>query len=934
MTALRRFYAYDPVVATVREKPRTIPSGFSSHPVSDPDFIAGLDAAVASAAAEGRNIGYWQDAIPASLLTGKTWQADTAAIMEGFLKLAVKTGDQCVTERIVADGPRAERRWVWNAVSTASVDNILVRDSAEGGAGRWLLMEPGMLMPLDGGALYDDPGDGSGTDDLPAAQAVANVAAAMGIPFAVGAIYHGTGKTRWNGKFSVPSGLQWIGNSKPCVIIDSRVSAYATPLVEARAVHRFVIGENEILTINSFSAHQGYGSSQILVRDGCTDFEIYKNRFNGPTQRCITILNCADFQVHNNRGLGYLNSFLRVTSDHVMDTISIDETDDNPIPVEDVRVYGNRCRGTATAGSTVAIANYALTFQALEHASDRISGLSVNDNRCSYSSGYGINISGKNVFNFEVRGNDTAHCDNGAAVWAERSGTGLMIQTSSGGPARRGVVYGNTDYGSWLGHWLNGLEGEALNVQDIVWSNNSASGNARGGFWLMHARNGVVTSCCYSECTGGGQSAAGGSGDGVWVFNCHNIKFSHLTACDNLGVPLRAEANCTNITCSDLVAENNGVSDAPVLAGTGNIEFDTKAGFHVKGINGLSLFHIAANGFIGVRNAAPSYPLDVLRDFGGQAAARFKSIVTPDGTDFAPQLATLTNTVVIVGDNQGGAGITVGFKDGGFGGFTFTNEASDNLAAIIYDDTADGLIFKIAGNEKMRLGDNGWLSLNTGAAASYPLDVARTAGGQCAARFKAIVSPGEDFLPNLANTMNTLAVVGNNSGGAGITIGFEDGGHGGIVFANEQSATLAAVVYDDTADALLLKTNNVERVRLTDDGRLGIGTAPTYQLDVLKTGVNTAGQVTSISTGYSNFTPVLNSAYSSFVVKGNLNGYAGISICSPNVGARTGSIAFADETATNCAISFDHANKILYIYIDGAAIASFSAANGITNFIP
>lgn len=68
------------------------------------------------------------------------------------------------------------------------------------------------------------------------------------------------------------------------------------------------------------------------------------------------------------------------------------------------------------------------------------------------------------------------------------------------------------------------------------------------------------------------------------------------------------------------------------------------------------------------------------------------------------------------------------------------------------------------------------------------------------------------------------------------------------------------------------------------------------------------------------FTEVANTAYNHFTVRGNNNGYAGITVASPNSGAEVGAIAFADEKHASAGlISYDHTSNDLSFYASTTA---------------
>lgn len=501
---------------------------------------------------------------------------DTIADLTAFSKASLEDGEQARVTRVVAAGPKRLQTWIWDEASTATVDNVVVRTADEGGTGRWVLKLPDLLTPADGGALYDDPGNGTGTDDLAAAQASANAAASYGVRFAWGA-----GKQRWNGKFEVPAGLDCIGNPRACEIIDTRASSY-TPLIEARAVSGWRLAGAKIITQNSFAANSGYGASQVLVRDGCLDGDVRDMIFEGPTQRCVTVLNSEGIRLPDLRGMGFLNALVRVSSDTVMDTPSIDEADDNPIPVRDIEILRCKGRGTDTWTSSTKVANYGIIVQSLDDAADETSDISIIDCSITRTKLQGINVSGANTYSWEIRGCNTSYVDDENATYASRAGAGLLVQTSDGGPARRGTVTGCTDVGSFVGQFVVGANVSGDDIEQLVWQGNVAVDNIRNGLRLLYVRDTAITGCVYSGATGGGEALTGGNGDGIYVLASDYIKLTDVICNDNAGISIQSDATSSYVTVTGLRAADNG-TDAPTLAGTNDLLIDTQGLLKVSG---------------------------------------------------------------------------------------------------------------------------------------------------------------------------------------------------------------------------------------------------------------------------------------------------------------------------------------------------------------
>jgi hypothetical protein len=110
-------------------------------------------------------------------------------------------------------------------------------------------------------------------------------------------------------------------------------------------------------------------------------------------------------------------------------------------------------------------------------------------------------------------------------------------------------------------------------------------------------------------------------------------------------------------------------------------------------------------------------------------------------------------------------------------------------------------------------------------------------------------------------------------------------------------------IFFPTADTIAFAEGGVESMRIDSNGNLGVG-------------ANTIGSGTRLLVKYvptADFTPVFNSAYNHLVLQGNNSGYAGITIASPNAGAQTGGLAFADTGAgAQGLVAYDHTLDAMY----------------------
>lgn len=88
--------------------------------------------------------------------------------------------------------------------------------------------------------------------------------------------------------------------------------------------------------------------------------------------------------------------------------------------------------------------------------------------------------------------------------------------------------------------------------------------------------------------------------------------------------------------------------------------------------------------------------------------------------------------------------------------------------------------------------------------------------------------------------------------------------------------------------------------------------------------------VTAIANTFLDFTPSLNTAYSTLVVKGNNNGYAGITIASPNSNNETGALAFADTGGGyQGLISYYHATDSMAFFTNSAHAMTLTSAGNL-----
>ncbi len=139
---------------------------------------------------------------------------------------------------------------------------------------------------------------------------------------------------------------------------------------------------------------------------------------------------------------------------------------------------------------------------------------------------------------------------------------------------------------------------------------------------------------------------------------------------------------------------------------------------------------------------------------------------------------------------------------------------------------------------------------------------------------------------------------------------YNSGGGSDRFVVNRQASVASHAV--DTA------VYNDAFLTILNDGRMGVGLdSPSYALDVSETGT-VATRITAINGGYNDFTEVLNTAWSNLVVKGNNNGYSGLTIATPNSGAQVGAVAFGDEAnGAPGYIAYGHSSDVMQLATNG-----------------
>lgn len=104
-------------------------------------------------------------------LVGSTTK-DTIALMTASLKSTLNNGDIVNVGGYHTIGDGGGGAFFWDAANTSTANLGTIFEADEGGTGRWIRINYTELLFEMGGATADDPGDGTGTDDILAIQAV------------------------------------------------------------------------------------------------------------------------------------------------------------------------------------------------------------------------------------------------------------------------------------------------------------------------------------------------------------------------------------------------------------------------------------------------------------------------------------------------------------------------------------------------------------------------------------------------------------------------------------------------------------------------------------------------------------------------------------------------------------------------------------------
>lgn len=243
----------------------------------------------------------------------------------------------------------------------------------------------------------------------------------------------------------------------------------------------------------------------------------------------------------------------------------------------------------------------------------------------------------------------------------------------------------------------------------------------------------------------------------------------------------------------------------------------TGTNFYGLGISGGTLqFHagsgsvgtpgmvLLSNGNVGIGNAAPLFTLDVQGGIRVQRDSLYASV--------------------------GGSSILWSSVNSGRGEMELVNYHGTGSGGFRFYDLAPGVVPDSGVGELMRITGNGLVGIGTGAPAQT-LDIAGTARISTAIGTPATIT-GRSAAGDIGNV-----ALGTGLTLTGGTLSATAGGNNWGITGN--TGTNPATNYIGTSDnqPLVVRTNNTEKVRVTETGNVGIGTAtPTTKLQVQDTG--------------------------------------------------------------------------------------------------
>ena len=154
-------------------------------------------------------------------------------------------------------------------------------------------------------------------------------------------------------------------------------------------------------------------------------------------------------------------------------------------------------------------------------------------------------------------------------------------------------------------------------------------------------------------------------------------------------------------------------------------------------------------------------------------------------------------------------------------------------------------------------------------------------------------------------------VAERNAGSTGLSILTDPSSIGGIHFGDTGNNAIGKIEYDHSSDALIFTANAAERVRMLNDGKVGIG-------------ISTPDGTLHVHTGSAGAVAA-NVVADDLVVEGGTAGGVGITILGPNTGQQY--LAFGDpDNGFIGHIAYDHSSKFMAFTVEGTEVAKFDSS--------
>jgi len=426
------------------------------------------------------------------------------------------------------------------------------------------------------------------------------------------------------------------------------------------------------------------------------------------------------------------------------------------------------------------------------------------------------------------------------------------------------------DFGTGWGQGLKVRNTNASGYSELVFNNNNAQ--SEGGFVLGFAG----TTTPYAD-----QVYLWNRRNAAITFGSNNLERMRIAGNGNIGIGTQnpstkldiegdfgntagqgIKIRNTNVSgYSELVFNNNDAqSDGAFVFGYGGTgtAYPNQAYFNNRrnaemafATNNLERFRIAGNGNVGIGTKTPSTKLDIEGDFGTGWGQGLK-VRNTNPSGYSELVFNNNNT-----QSEGGFVL-------GFGGTT--TPYADQV--YLWNRRNAAITFGSNNLERMRIAGNGNIGIGT-QTPSTKLDIEGDFGS----------AAGQGIKIRNTNPLGYSELVFNNNSAQ------SDGafvfGFGGTGTVNPNQA-----YFWNRRDApILFGTNSLERLRISANGKIGIGTTnPLYPLNVVSSGVAAT------------FTTSTNTSDALYVQSSTNNGFSSIGFLDENNNQK-GSVGFANSSA-------------------------------------